>query len=130
MRWTLTGLPKPWSPSASTRVCDAAPRTMLNESSISANEIRSRSGPPRRLAATQEPDRNAVSKPAVADSLALSPSHGRHDDEAGLGQEGAKAIGRAHAHEIGLSECHAVRGRAAQRILVGRLPRAPLPSKS
>jgi hypothetical protein len=56
-------------------------------------------------------------------------SHGRHDDEAGLGQEGAKAIGRAHAHEIGLSECHAVRGRAAQRILVRRLPRAPLPSK-
>src|SRR5579862_9667329 len=52
----------------------AAPCTMLNESSISPNDSRSRSGPPSRLAATQEPDRNAVLKPALAVSLALSPS--------------------------------------------------------
>src|SRR3954469_7447862 len=48
---------------------------MLKESNISPKEIRSRSGPPRRLAATQEPDRNAVLKPASAVSLALIPSH-------------------------------------------------------
>src|SRR5579859_5043139 len=48
---------------------------MLNESNISAKDRRSRSGPPSRLAATQEPDRNAVLKPAAAVSLALSPSH-------------------------------------------------------
>src|SRR6266851_7688022 len=48
---------------------------MLKESNISPNEIRSRSGPPSRLAATQEPDRNAVLKPAPAVSLAESPSH-------------------------------------------------------
>src|SRR5262249_36833286 len=48
---------------------------MLNESIISPNETRSRSGPPSRLAATQEPDRNAVLKPAPAVSLAVRPSH-------------------------------------------------------
>src|ERR1700733_12195322 len=48
---------------------------MLKESNISANEIRSRSGPPSRLAATQDPDRKAVLKPAADASLALSPSH-------------------------------------------------------
>src|ERR1019366_2295037 len=48
---------------------------MLKESNISPKEIRSRSGPPRRLAATQEPERKAVLKPAAAESLALSPSH-------------------------------------------------------
>src|SRR3984885_2582883 len=48
---------------------------MLKESNISANEIRSRSGPPSRLAATQDPDRKAVLKPATDASLALSPSH-------------------------------------------------------
>src|SRR6478609_772696 len=68
-------LPWPWSPSASTSRSGAAPRTMLNESIISPNETRSRSGPPSRLAATQEPDRNAVLKPASKVSLAVSPSH-------------------------------------------------------
>src|SRR5712691_12307403 len=48
---------------------------MLKESNISPNEIRSRSGPPSRLAATQEPERNAVLKPATAVNLAESPSH-------------------------------------------------------
>src|SRR5882724_9399520 len=56
-------------------VSGAAPRTMWKESNISANESRSRSGPPSRLAATQEPERNAVAYPAPADSFALSPSH-------------------------------------------------------
>src|SRR5580658_6521190 len=48
---------------------------MLKESYIPPKEIRSRSGPPRRLAATQEPERKAVLNPAVAESLALRPSH-------------------------------------------------------
>jgi hypothetical protein len=48
---------------------------MLKESIISPNETRSRSGPPRRLAATQEPDRNAVLKPASCVSFPVSPSH-------------------------------------------------------
>src|SRR5215475_2926237 len=48
---------------------------MLNDSNISPNEMRSRSGPPSRLAATQEPERKAVLKPAPQVSLAVSPSH-------------------------------------------------------
>src|SRR5690242_8612959 len=47
---------------------------MLKESNISPNETRSRSGPPRRLAATQDPDRKAVLKPAAQLSLAVIPS--------------------------------------------------------
>src|SRR6185312_2029645 len=75
VRCTFIALPCPWSPSASTIRSGAAPRTMLNESIISPNETRSRSGPPSRLAATQEPDRNAVLKPASWVSLAVIPSH-------------------------------------------------------
>src|SRR6185312_1920107 len=75
VRCTFIALPCPWSPSASTSRSGAAPRTMLNESIISPNETRSRSGPPSRLAATQEPDRNAVLKPASWVSLAVRPSH-------------------------------------------------------
>src|SRR4051794_9108920 len=48
---------------------------MASDSYISPNEIRSRSGPPSRVAATQEPDMKAVSKPAREASLALIPSH-------------------------------------------------------
>src|SRR6185437_4361697 len=75
VRCTFIALPWPWSPSARTIRSGAAPRTMLNESIISPNETRSRSGPPSRLAATQEPDRNAVLKPASWVSLAVRPSH-------------------------------------------------------
>src|SRR3954471_14759038 len=48
---------------------------MVKLSNISPKEIRSRSAPPSRLAAQQEPDRKAVLKPAAAVILAVSPSH-------------------------------------------------------
>ena len=78
---------------------------MLKESNISPNETRSRSGPPSRLAATQEPERNAVLKPARGGELGgeAIPDR-RHDDEAGLGQQGAQAIGSIHGrHSSGVN---------------------------
>src|SRR4051812_12171085 len=47
---------------------------MTKLSNISPKEIRSRSAPPSRLAAQQEPERKAVLNPAAAVILALSPS--------------------------------------------------------
>ena len=68
-------LPKPWSPSARTSRSGAPSRTCRKESNISATDSRSKSGPPRRLAAMHEPDRKAVLNPAFAVSLAVKPSH-------------------------------------------------------
>ena len=55
-------------------VWGATSRTILKELNTSPKEKRSRSGPPKRPADTQEPDRKAVSNPALAASLAVNPS--------------------------------------------------------